>query len=256
MIRLPGGLLKGGGPAPTDLATSNPAGTGFSTYGVSDNNNIQGPKDWRVRIALPPNSRALYKDGGASKFDWPLKSISEVADFDGVIFPYTPQLTVQHNARYQEQPLTHANFKSYAYEGSDLSPISIAGVFTCQNQQEAIYVMSCLMFLRACTRMNFGNSDPNAGRPPTLVRLSGYGDLYLPQISCVVTSVSHTMPDDVDYIAFDYYGNGAGRMPTMSTITVTLQPVISRDAQANNFDLEAFARGELVGTYNGKAGIL
>jgi hypothetical protein len=143
-----------------------------------------------------------------------------------------------------------------------------------------------------------------------MVFLSGYGANYLPNVPCVVTSFSHTMPGDCDYIdvpgvipgsvgaagiggavtqgitgAMNGDGNalsgalgagvnsvlgstmgaaggginqligqlsggkfGAGpstRMPTVSSVSVTLQPVYSRQA-VSKFNLDDFASGKMV----------
>jgi hypothetical protein len=162
-------------------------------------------------------------------------------------------MTVNHNARYSEQALTHSNYKGFFYDGSDVAPISLSGVFTAQNEKEAAYVQAAVNFFRTCTKMRFGQSDPNAGQPPPLVRLSGYGDFYMPAVTCVVTSFSHTMPDDCDYVPFAI-GKRQGRMPTVSTITVTLQPVMSRKRQSQDFNLEDFSAGKYLGTRDSSQG--
>jgi hypothetical protein len=109
--------------------------------------------------------------------------------------------------------------------------------------------------------MFFGNDNNYAGTPPPMVFLSGFGDAYLPNVPCVVTNFSHTMPGDVDYVKIpvgtslnnvagnQINTNMAGKatmLPTMSTISVTLQPVYSRRNIADNFTLEKFSAGALV----------
>jgi hypothetical protein len=229
----------------------------------SQSEQLDSTKDWRVRISLPPGSKFAFRGeqtgSNWSDFMYPLSSIGSTPD--GVVFPQTPTVTVTHNARYQEQALTHSNYKSYFYEGSDVAAIQIAGVFTCQNSAEAKYVMSCVQFLRACTKMYFGKNQAGAtmpsGTPPTLVRLSGYGDFYLPDVTCVVTSVAHTMPEDVDYIKFfKGMGENYGWMPTVSTLTVTLQPVVSRKRQAEEMNLDSFVNAEYISRHNGTGGLL
>lgn len=228
----------------------------------SQSQKLDPKRDWRVRISLPPGSKFAFRNNEKGKnwndFMYPLSD--KGGGPDGVVFPQTPNITVTHNARYQEQALTHSNYKSYFYEGSDVAAIQISGVFTCQNPAEAQYVMACVQFLRACTKMYFGKGmtggSAPAGTPPTLVRLSGYGDFYLPDITCVVTSVAHTMPEDVDYIKFiTGFGENYGWMPTMSTLTVTLQPVVSRKRQAEEMSLDKFVNAEYIAT-DGKGGLL
>jgi hypothetical protein len=222
------------------------------------NTKLDATKDWRVRISLPPSSNFAFRSGVFPSIVYPLISQSgKSTGTDGVVFPHTPTVTMQHNARYQEQALTHSNYKNYFYEGSDVAPITITGLFTCQNGAEALYLMASLQFLRACTKMYFGKGDPKAGTPPTLVRLSGYGDHYLPSITGVVTQVSHTMPDDCDYIKYSYKDNEEyGWMPTSSTLTVTIQPVLSRQRQAEEMKLDDYVRGLLVKDSSNRGGII
>jgi hypothetical protein len=114
----------------------------------------------------------------------------------------------------------------------------------------------------------FFGKDTNAGNPPPVVYLDGYGDFYFPHVSCVVTSFQHTMPPEVDYLEFKYNKTSTGsqlvyendgsssktattvaqiaRLPTTSQITVTVQPVYSRNNIHNNMSLEAFSRGTLL----------
>jgi hypothetical protein len=205
--------------------------------------------DWRVRVSLPASSTLFYNaSDDIYELLAPLRSSTGT---DGVIFPYTPTVSISHNARYAEQALVHSNYKSYFYEGSDVSAITISGDFTAQTQAEARYVVASIYFFRACTKMFFGN-DPAAGNPPPIVFLDGYGDYYLPHISCVMTNFQHTMPPEVDYIRTDEWG----RVPTHSTISVTLQPVFSRRSLHADFNLNDYARGSLRGTKGGIGGFL
>lgn len=214
---------------------------------------IENPThDWRVKISLPTGSGISYGD------DNPFLSI--LSRTRGVVFPYTPNITVTHNARYQEQALTHSNYKNYFYEGSDVSAINIVGDFTVQNKDDALYLLAAIYFFRSCTKMFFGGE--NAGNPPPIVNLSGYGDYYFPNVSCVVTSFQHTMPADVDYIEVAYTQGSStktavpgtassptqqiARVPTVSQINVTVQPIYSRKNIANNMSLSKFSQGGLL----------
>jgi len=212
--------------------------------------------DWRVKVTLPSGS-------GLKIASNPLLSILARNEVNGVIFPYTPNITVTHNARYQEQALTHANYKNYFYEGSDVSAINIVGDFTVQNKDDALYVLASLYFFRSCTKMFWGK-DANAGNPPPIVILDGYGDFYFPSVTCVVTSFQHTMPSDVDYMEVSYSGSSnntspvsagstmqTARIPLMSQFNVTLQPIYSRKNTANNMSLTNFSQGKLLAKNGG-----
>jgi hypothetical protein len=217
-------------------------------------------KDWRVKLSLPPGSGLSYGT------DNPLLNI--LTQSGGLVFPYTPTVSVTHTARYQEQALTHSNYKNYFYEGSHVEAISIAGDFTVQNHAEALYVLAAVYFLRSSTKMFWGK-DSAAGNPPPILYLDGYGDYYLPHVPCIVTSFQHTMPAETDYmeVAYSQGQNTAmvgtsvagttnkqvARVPLNSQITVTVQPVYSRKNIANNMSLTAFSQGKLL---SGKGGFL
>jgi hypothetical protein len=234
----------------------------------------QASYDWRVRVSLAPNSNYFYNDP-SNRLLSPLVSggignnitSSVVQGLNtlfgssgqnpvGVIFPYTPTVQVTHNANYSAQKLTHNNYTNYFYENSEVQAINITGEFTVQNVNEGQYLLASLYFFRSITKMFFGN-DSMAGNPPPIVFLNGYGQYYLPNVPCVVTSFSHTMPDGVDYMDIPepglvYNPNftnpvlNSTRLPTTSTLTLNLQPVYSRMAQSQKFTLNDFARGALV----------
>ena len=166
------------------------AKTGFSGSSVQFSNSGQ---DWRVKVSVAPGSGVLY--------DMPSAGIMEpIKRTNGVIFPYSPSLTISHQARYNSQPLTHSNYNNYFYEGSEVQAIQITADFTVQNLTEAAYFLGALYFFRAATKMFYGESGKYQGAPPPIVYLDGYGKHYLPHVPCIVTGFSHTMPPDVDYL--------------------------------------------------------
>jgi hypothetical protein len=176
---------------------------------------------------------------------------------NGVIFPYTPQVQVQYTARYANQKLTHSNYDAYFYEGSEVQAITLTGDFTVQNIREGQYLLACIYFFRAATKMWFGQGTNHVGNPPPMVFLDGYGTHYFPHVPCVVTSFSHTMPQDCDYVEVPMVGTttatSSTRLPTTSQISITLQPVYSRKSLAEQFNLDDFAAGKLV---QGKGGFI
>jgi hypothetical protein len=214
-------------------------------------------RDWRVRISLPPASSQYYFTNRDSILN-PLRTALSTSDDStvpyAVVFPYTPQISVTHTATYSQQKLTHNNYAQYFYENSEINPISITGEFTVQNILEGQYLLAAIYFFRSITKMFYGN-DGLAGNPPPMVFLNGYGQYYLPNVPCVVTSFQHTMPEAVDYIdvptqqairtgAPDRLLNST-RLPSSSQLSVTLQPVYSRLSQ-NGFTLSDFAAGKLL----------
>ena len=246
-----------GNEIPVAVRTSN----GYTSSEVAE--------DWRVRISLATNARMFYKSTNPG-IQSPLINTS------GVVFPYTPSISVSHTARYGETKLTHSNYASYFYEGSDVSAITISSDFTVQTVEEGKYVLAALTFFRSCTKMFFGSQvgQPLAGNPPPMVFLNGYGKLYFPNVPCVITNFTHTMPPEVDYIEIKHsasevnptgvtntggvfkselelLNNAATRVPTSSTISITVQPVYSRKFVHESFNLDSFASGELLITRGG-----
>lgn len=233
----------------------------------------QAAYDWRVRVSLPPGADYFYKDPSNNLLK-PLVTeatnsvtsavVSSINNLVGgvgqtrigVIFPYTPNVTITHTANYTPQKLTHNNYTNYFYDNSEVGPINVTGEFTVQNVNEGQYLLATIYFFRSITKMFFGQ-DQQAGNPPPIVYLNGYGQYYLPNVPCVCTSFSHTMPEAVDYIDVPepgitynpYVTNpvlNSTRLPTTSTITITLQPVFSRFSQSQRFSLNDFARGALI----------
>ena len=112
--------------------------------------------------------------------------------------------------------------------------------------------------------MFYGSGD-NAGNPPPILFLDGYGDQYFKHVPCVLTSFQHVMGPDVDYLEVPNLESTGSytplsqsgvqqqttsppkttRVPTYSQIQIGLQPVYSRQSLAK-FDLEKFAQGRLL----------
>ncbi len=200
-------------------------------------------EDWRVRISVQPAIQDIF-------YTYPL------VPTNGVIFPYTPAVTINHMARYGTSQLTHSNYTSYFYEGSEVQNITINGEFTVQNIAEGQYLIAAIQFFRSCTKMFYGASEL-AGTPPPMVFLDGYGGTYLPHVPCVITQFSHTMPADVDYVnipVLNLGGSSTTRLPTNSTLAITLQPVYSRNNVSRNFTVEQFARGAYLNTNSKTSG--
>lgn len=209
--------------------------------------------DWKVRISVGGAVTGMFSQG----------VMAPLADTNGVIFPYTPDITIAYNTNYSTQRFTHSNFNQLSYENSEVSSISINADFTAQNRSEANYILACIYFFRTATKMFFGQDagSASAGNPPVLVFLDGYGEHIFKRVPCVITQFNHTMPNDVDYIETDNAQESTGdelgffstvsaggtstRIPTVTKLNVVLQPVYSKRSLAQ-FNLEDFARGGLV----------
>ena len=156
--------------------------------------------DWRVRLKLAPQSKYLYNAEQPGILQ-PLKVTN------GIIFPYTPQITTQYLANYSPYNLTHSNFKGYFYQGSNTSEVKITCPFTAQDTFEANYLLAVIHFFRSATKMFYGATDAFRGAPPPLVFLSGLGEFQFNNHACVIQSFDYTLPADVDYIRADTSNN-------------------------------------------------
>jgi hypothetical protein len=150
--------------------------------------------DWRVRLRLAPNSQYLYKDTSAKN-----SVLAPLFNTDGVIFPYTPAIDTAYKANYDQYDLTHSNYRGYFYKNSYVDAINVRAQFTAQDTQEANYLLAVIHFFRSATKMFYGK-DTNAGAPPPLVYLNGYGDYQFNEHPCVISQFNYQLPSDVDYI--------------------------------------------------------
>ena len=254
-------------------------------FGSIQGGNLAAENDWKVKVTAPL----------AGPFDFSTGPMSALSEANGVVFPFTPNIAVTHNASYGSLTPTHSNFPSYFYNNSEVGAISISADFTAQTEDQARYVLGMIWFFRSATKMFYGG--PNSGNPPPIVYIDGYGDYYLPHVSCVVTNFTHTMPSNTDYIEctvqpglttntlvlgsilppqlqalqtglatststitnqlgaqFQTPGqvrrvqssSKRARIPTKSSIQVSLQPVYSRSTIANKFISEDFSKGSLL----------
>ena len=185
------------------LGASGPAG--FSTQGLLQptrsqavvaaqvNQNIQ--EDWRVRLHLAQNANYLYLASKPGDLLFPLRQTK------GVIFPYTPAISVAYTASYPAQEITHSNYKIYQYKGSSVDQVTIGCDFTAQDNSEANYLLAVIHFFRSVTKMFYGqDQNPNPGVPPPLCYLSGLGEFQFNNHALVVSGFTYELPNEVDYI--------------------------------------------------------
>ena len=239
-----------------------------------------GATDWRVKLTIPADSDLLQKvffnrsgfnpnsndNSGASS-----AIMAPLAGINGVVFPITPSVIIQHTANYSQLATTHANYPYYAYQNSEPANLTIVGEFPVQNQSDAAHWVATVHFLRAVTKMFFGGDDATRGNPPPILKLNGYGNHVFKNVPVIVTNFTCELRADVDYIAtaqnaraiettngIKSFGGTTGSLPvtwapSLSTITVQLQPVYSRDT-VKNFSMQSFVNGDLFNYTGGKGG--
>jgi hypothetical protein len=261
--------------------------------------------DWRFRVSLAPRADYFYnsRDPGILA---PLKATN------GVIFPYTPTVSVSYVAKYDTQTPTHSNFSINNYQHSSVEQVTVTGDFTAQDIVEANYLLAVIHFFKSSTKMFYGkDKSPARGVPPPLLYLSGFGQYQFDNHPVVLTNFTYTLPVDVDYI--NAYPNGVEvgvngaeltaftsggakdqsgvirdfierlrssliskggkkpvstsgklppslsqsltRVPTKISISLTFQPIVTRNAVSNEFSLQDYASGKLLrGSQNKNTG--
>lgn len=207
---LPGGISSQAKGVP-NIGFQSMSGTNGATAAAED--------DWRVRVSLSPNAKLFYQDLSLG----PNAIMHPLLETNGVIWPYTPSITVNHNAQYSTAYLTHSNYPAHFYNHSEVADIQISGEFTVQNMEDGQYLMAAIYFFRSATKMFFGQGA-NVGNPPPMVFLDGYGSHYFPHVPCVVTQFSHQLKDDVDYIQVPISQTVLDTSPTDPNRSVNLTP--------------------------------
>ena len=154
-----------------------------------------GNQDWRVRLSLGPGAQYLYNATPAGV----LKPLAANGGTDGVIFPYTPNITTTYSANYEQYDLTHSNYRGIFYKNSRVGDIQLRGTFTAQDTTEANYLLAVIHFFRSVTKMFYGQ-DEQRGTPPPICLLNGYGGYQFSDHPVVVSSFNYSLPNDVDYI--------------------------------------------------------
>jgi hypothetical protein len=182
---------------------------------------ITASPDMRIRLAAL-NPAAVYQNS-------PIMSI--LSQTNGMLFPYTPSITVTQGVDYAAIQLVHSNTDYQAYTRTPSVKISINGKFTVQNQREGQYAMAAIHFLRTVSKSYFGEKDAmttnsaaspltntantpisglmspssnagggNAGLPPPVLLFSGYGNLMFNNLRVILTNHTYTFDETMDTV--------------------------------------------------------
>jgi hypothetical protein len=202
--------------------------------------------DWRVKLSFPSNP--AFADSSV---------LAPLIATGGLVFPYTPAIQIIHSASYSEMSPIHNNYPFLSYENSKVDAITITAPFYIEDAAEAAYWVGAMHFLRSATKMQFGN-DKDAGAPPPILQLDGYGDYVFKSVPVVIKSFTMDLPNDSDYISTglaplvrnvpglpEPLPDGVGWAPVKSTVAITVQPLYSRQ-QVRRFSLDDFVSGEYV----------
>jgi hypothetical protein len=187
-----------------------------------------GQKDFRAKLLVPDAylNSALTKGGDNNVLQ----------NSGGIIFPYTPTISYESFANYATQNVLHSNYTLYSYKQSGVTPIKVNAKYTVQSDEDALIYISTLHLLKSLTKMQTG-LDLEAGAPPPVCRFSAYGPFMLQNVPVAISTFSHDMSPDVDSYITDSINNnsstlfGTNFIPTVSTFSLTLMPMYSRNEQ-------------------------
>lgn len=201
----------------------------------------------RVFIKIP----SLYwKEGTLTQFLSPTppktaRNPNPNPAWSGIYFPVTPSIKQDAKVNWAQTNVQHSNYAVYSYVNSDVGSISVSGQFPVQTQEEAIYWLATVHALRALTKMRTGQ-DVLPGAPPPVCRFNAYGANVYENVPVVIGGYSIDLPSDVDYITGFNLNGYSNKVPTLSTISITLLPVYSR-REMSRYGVDKFIDGTLGG---------
>lgn len=202
--------------AETRIRSGRPVINIYSLRGTSPNT------DLRVRIKVP-ESYLTYSTAG---------TYGELYNLKGIIFPYTPSISYDVKAEYTPVSMIHTNYNQHFYQRSSVGTIAITGKFTVQNEKDAAIYLATTHLLRSLTKMRM-STDINAGSPPPVCRLVGYGDYMLNNVPIVITTFRVDLPDNVDYFTLgkeqEHSTYGVNAVPVVCQIAINCIPMYSRN---------------------------
>ncbi len=218
--------------------------------------------DWRVRLVVPDGPLTEFFDFANNPIMQPLQ------DSNGIFWPLTPAVVIQHSANYNAMDQVHSNFPHQAYQNSQVDSFNVIGEFPVQNSDDAKHWVATINFLRTATKMFFGREQGIGelkGNPPPIMHFHGYGDHMFNRVPVIINTFNVELRPGIDYISTkqsDVYSGRPGNIdlinqdgesqtwaPTLSNISVLLTPIYSRDS-LRKFSMKKFVNGELNGKGN------
>jgi len=185
--------------------------------------------DWRVRVNC---NFSLFGEG----------AFPRLRDTNGVVWPYLPSVTIATKANYSPIDPVHNNYTFQAYKNSSVEDITIAGDFSCETETDARYWIEATTFFKAATKMFYGASE-NAGNPPVVCNLSGYGPAVLNSVPIIIKSFTVDLPEDVNYVKCNT-NFGTSWVPIVSKISITVAPIYNR-TRLRQFSLQQYVAGDM-----------
>lgn len=187
--------------------------------------------DERARLLTRPAYTDPFRGPGAP-----------LANTSGILFPYTPNISVAHQVEYGSYELVGTNYQQHSYGKTRNPQIQVTANFINQTPDETEYTTGVIHFLRVVTKMEWGNRSSAPGTPPPVLDFSAYGLTNFENVPVVVQGFNIIYEDGVDYVS----GPDNTYLPSFLTLAIDLLPTYSPNVQ-QEFSLQAFANGSLYG---------
>jgi len=197
-------------------------------------------EDRRARIT-PKSSSSIEQLLGPDSEDNVLQPLVRAG---GLIFPYTPSVTVQYVSNYNPMSFSETNYSYKSWTNSDVSDITVVGLFTASNIQEARYMLAAIHFLKGATKGGFGLNDKLRGVSPAVYHFNYLGEYQFKNVPVVISNVTLDYSKDDDYVPVMVAGNDTkDYVPASMEVTAILSPQYNTQVVRDKFDIKKFREG-------------
>lgn len=226
-----------GGAAGTTTTFSTQS-TGITNAAVATASSSSASNDQRLRLA----HLSGYSVAGGSPYAGIQQPLSLTS---GLMFPYTPTVQFSQDVDYAHLSMVHSNTDYYSFTRSPNTTINVTAKLSVQNQTEGQYVMAAIQFLRTVSKMNFGQSDSNAGLPPPILTVTGYGTYMLNGARVFLKQHSYSFEETMDLVQVQV-GSGVVWLPALFTVSLSLVVQQTPRAMRQDFTLDKYRDGSLL----------
>lgn len=228
-----------------------------NNIGITPNNQkgIGTPVDWRARLRPKGGSGDAFWKGGNALIGGSAESsagddylLRPLKESGGLVWQYTPNIFVAGRANYNMAEFYGSNYPLITYNNSTPPQLVVVEDFTANTIDEARYLLGVMHFLKVATKSFYGDqavADGMYGTPPPVFLFEYLGDHGFNKIPVVVTDYQYQLGDDVDYVPVKTgtVGDETTYVPTVSNISITLQPSYTPHKLRKKFDLNKFTTG-------------
>lgn len=218
---------------------------------IDKNRNVMATmneSEWNERINYILGS---YSKLDFSKFDIDILMIGGLlrelfSRTRGIVFQYTPTIKMQHKVNYDAIEILHSNLSINQYKNTPPPGITLTGIFTADNEENAKYMYGVMCFLRAMTKCEFGmksrnEKGGNEGVPPPTLYLNGWGNM-INNVPVVITGFDIDLPKESHYVYLEDYDVW---LPTQMEFTISLNIQFNLNKYKEQFDLNEYKLGVL-----------